>query len=340
MKQTTLCYLEQDDCYLMLYRNKKKNDLNEGKWIGVGGHLEAGETPEVCAKREILEETGLTPDRLALRGAVFFDSDRWEDEIMYLYTAEADCRHLPECNEGELKWIPKNEVFRLNLWEGDRIFLNYLLEDTPFFCLELHYDEEDRLVSSRRLPPIILASASPRRLELLNQIGIRPVVIPSRNEETSTERDPGKLVMALAEEKAEEIAGGFSNGELVIGADTVVVSGGEILGKPGTHEEAARMIRSLAGHAHQVYTGVALISAGAGRKQCFAEKTEVHVAPMSEEEILLYAESGEPMDKAGGYGIQGSFAAFIEGIEGDYYNVMGLPVRRVYTAVRDMMLQE
>ena len=125
---------------------------------------------------------------------------------MYLYTAEADCRHLPECNEGELKWIPKNEVFRLNLWEGDRIFLNYLLEDTPFFCLELHYDEEDRLVSSRRLPPIILASASPRRLQLLQQIGLDPIVIPSRKEEHPSAKEPAEIVKELSIQKALDIA--------------------------------------------------------------------------------------------------------------------------------------
>ena len=340
MELTTLRYIENGDSYLMLHRVKKQNDANEGKWIGVGGHMEEGETPEACIRREIMEETGLVPRSLRFRGVVFFLSDRWEDEMMYLYTGEAESREVRECDEGELRWVKRREIFRLSLWEGDRIFLNYLLEDEPFFCLELHYDSSDELVSSRLRTPVILASGSPRRLELLRQIGIRPVVEPSEVDEMCDEKKPDKLVESLALMKARAVAARFSGNELIIGADTVVVSDGRILGKPASHEEAAEMIRSLQGHPHSVYTGVAVIRARDGAKRCFAEKTEVFVAPMNEEEILLYAGSEEPMDKAGGYGIQGSFAAFIEGIRGDYFNVMGLPLRKVYLALCELSDRE
>ena len=163
MLNTTLCYIEKDGMYLMLLRNKKKNDLNEGKWIGVGGKIEPGETPEEGVRREIREETGLEPGEVTLRGLVEFVSDRWEDEHMYLYTAKSGEETVAECSEGELKWIPKSDVFDLPLWEGDKVFLNYLLADKPFFHMELRYDEQDQLKGIHMLPNIILASASPRR---------------------------------------------------------------------------------------------------------------------------------------------------------------------------------
>lgn len=339
MTLTTLCYIEQNDQYLMLHRIRKENDLNEGKWIGVGGHVEKGETPEQCIRRETKEETGLTLGGVKLRGVVDFLSERWEDEAMYLYTSDSFSGEMHECDEGVLRWVPKREVYRLNLWEGDRIFLDYLLTDEPFFHLELRYDAEDRLISSRRLPSVILASASPRRQELMRQIGIEPIIIPSELPEERTETEPRRLVQSLADRKAEEIARRFSHGEMVIGADTMVTAGGRMLGKPATHEEAARMIGMLAGHTHQVLTGVSVIRCG-GKKERkkirFVEETAVHVAPMTEEEILLYAESGEPMDKAGAYGIQGPFAAFISGIDGDFYNVMGLPLHRVWEALKKL----
>ncbi|MBR1930717.1 MAG: 8-oxo-dGTP diphosphatase [Lachnospiraceae bacterium] len=140
MKETTLCYIEQNDQYLMLYRNKKPNDPNAGKWIGVGGKLEPGETPDECVVREVKEETGLfiTPIR---RGVIYFHSDRWEDETMYLYTAE-DIRGtlLDVCNEGELRFVPKEEVLNLNLWEGDRVFLRELLAGNKHIEFSLSYE--------------------------------------------------------------------------------------------------------------------------------------------------------------------------------------------------------
>ncbi|MDO5702300.1 MAG: Maf family protein, partial [Lachnospiraceae bacterium] len=186
------------------------------------------------------------------------------------------------------------------------------------------------------MPNIILASKSPRRYELLRQIGITPVVLPGDVEERMEGETPEEIVMGLSRQKAEDIAGTFSNGELVIGADTVVAVDHKILGKPATHEEAAQMIRGLSGRTHQVYTGVTLVKCGPGghvMKTCCA-KTDVHVSSMTEEEILMYAESDEPMDKAGAYGIQGPFAAFVEGIDGEYANVVGLPVALVYREIK------
>lgn len=341
MKDTTLCYIERDGAYLMLHRIKKKNDLNEGKWIGVGGHVEAGETPEECVRREVTEETGLVLKEVSLRGVIDFISDRWDDEAMYLYTSSSFEGVLRDCSEGVLRWIPKNEIFTLPLWEGDRIFLNYLLEDRDFFHLRLHYDREDNLKSSRLIPPLILASASPRRRELLRQIGIEAVVLPGAVEEKIEGNSPEEIVQSLSRQKAEAAASLFSHGEIILAADTVVVRGGRILGKPHSHEEACGMIRELAGKTHQVYTGVTLIRAGDGEKtkrvrRTFSEKTDVHVSPMTEEEILMYAGSEEPMDKAGAYGIQGTFAAFIEGISGDYTNVVGLPLGRVYRELKSL----
>ncbi len=183
---------------------------------------------------------------------------------------------------------------------------------------------------------IVLASASPRRRELLAQIGIVPEIIPSTMEEKITASDPEEVVKELSFQKASDVAGRCLEGTLVIGADTVVAADGRILGKPKSHEEAAEMIAMLAGKSHQVYTGVTLILCGKdGRKtRSFVEKTVVAVYPMNEREIAGYAESDEPMDKAGAYGIQGKFAAFIKGIDGDYNNVVGLPVGRVYQEMK------
>lgn len=140
MKNTTLCYLQQNGCYLMLHRTKKKNDENEGKWIGVGGKIEEGESPDECVCREVLEETGLTMTDWQYRGIVTFVSDCWEGEYMHLFTSDAFEGTLMPCDEGELAWIPREQLPRLPQWEGDRIFLSLLDQDTPFFSLKLCYE--------------------------------------------------------------------------------------------------------------------------------------------------------------------------------------------------------
>ncbi len=185
---------------------------------------------------------------------------------------------------------------------------------------------------------IVLASASPRRKELLAQIGIIPEIVPSTIEENITTDVPEEAVMELSCQKAEDVARFQKPGTWVIGADTVVAARGEILGKPSDHEDAFRMISLLEGQTHQVYTGVTLVYCGEeGRKtRTFVEKTDVHLYPVSFEEIRAYADSKEPMDKAGAYGIQGTFAAFIKGIDGDYNNVVGLPIGRVYQEFKNM----
>lgn len=142
MKNTTLCYVERDDCYLLLHRVKKQHDENAGLWIGVGGKLEEGESPEECVLRETQEETGLTLTDYRLRGIVTFVSDRWEGELMYLFTADGFTGTLRDCDEGVLRWIPKKQVLELPHWEGDAIFLRLLQEDAPFFSLKLEYRGE------------------------------------------------------------------------------------------------------------------------------------------------------------------------------------------------------
>lgn len=151
MKNTTLCYIEKDQKYLMLYRNKKEKDENQGKWIGVGGKFEEGESPEQCLCREVYEETGLILTSYRWRGIVTFVSDEWGTEYMFLYTADGFKGELPEadergripCAEGELMWIPKEQVKNLNLWEGDRVFLKKLLEKDAMFSLRLQYKGEE-----------------------------------------------------------------------------------------------------------------------------------------------------------------------------------------------------
>ncbi len=133
----------------MLLRNKKEIDENKGKWIGVGGKFEKDETPEICAAREMREETGLTPDRLIYRGIVYFYSEN-DDEEMHLFTCTEFKGTLTDCDEGTLEWIKKEEVTNLNLWEGDRVFLKLLAVDAPFFRLELRYQGE-KLVEAKLL---------------------------------------------------------------------------------------------------------------------------------------------------------------------------------------------
>ena len=145
---TTLCYIEKDDCYLMLHRVSKKNDVNKDKWIGVGGHFLTNESPEECLLREVKEETGLTLTRYRFRGVVTFICDKLpEAEYMHLFTADEFEGELIACNEGTLEWIPKSEIYNLNLWEGDIIFHKLLDADAPFFSLKLAY-EGDKLVEA------------------------------------------------------------------------------------------------------------------------------------------------------------------------------------------------
>lgn len=179
---------------------------------------------------------------------------------------------------------------------------------------------------------IILASASPRRRELLSQMGLHFEVLPSQGEEIITKIKPEEAVMELAQQKAAEVSARCADDTLIIGADTVVVKDGKILGKPADEDDAVRMLSMLEGSVHQVYTGVCLIKKADGREvsHTFYEETKVTFYPMSPSEIQSYVESGDPMDKAGAYGIQGSCAVYISGIEGDYNNVVGLPIARLY----------
>ena len=199
---------------------------------------------------------------------------------------------------------------------------------------------------------IILGSASPRRRKLLAQIGAEFEIRVSEKEEIYHSEKPEEIVCELALMKAENVASELSEAEragaVVLGADTVVVLDGKILGKPSYEEEAARMLSALQGRSHEVYTGVAVLEyAESGeeavsggwkleKKENYAVETRVYVNPMTEQEIREYIATGDPMDKAGAYGIQGRFAAYIDRIEGDYYNVVGLPVSRVYRTLKEM----
>lgn len=146
MKMTTLCYIENNDCYLMLHRTKKKKDVNKDKWIGVGGHAEGNETPQECLLREVKEETGLLLTSYKFRGLITFISDEYEAEMMCLFTADGYTGELITCDEGELEWVKKSDVPQLPTWEGDPQFLKLLLEDEKrFFAMKLRYEGE-RLV--------------------------------------------------------------------------------------------------------------------------------------------------------------------------------------------------
>lgn len=148
MKNTSLCYIELGGKYLMLHRTKKEHDENGGKWIGVGGKFEPGESPEECMLRETYEETGLTLLSWRFRGIVTFVSDEWGTEYMHLFTSSDFCGELRQCSEGELAWIDKGSLLSLPLWEGDKIFLRLLETDAPFFSLKLRYGGE-KLLSSK-----------------------------------------------------------------------------------------------------------------------------------------------------------------------------------------------
>lgn len=189
---------------------------------------------------------------------------------------------------------------------------------------------------------ILLASASPRRRELLEQIGLPFEVVVSHVEEVITETEPGKVVEQLSAQKAEAVAESLGEPEetLVIGADTVVAAENTILGKPKDAAHAAEMLRLLAGRTHAVYTGVTLILRGASgetARKTFHERTDVSFYPMEETEIRQYVATGDCMDKAGAYGIQGFCARYISGINGDYNNVVGLPVGRLYQEIKEWL---
>lgn len=196
---------------------------------------------------------------------------------------------------------------------------------------------------------IILASQSPRRKELLEQIGLEFEICPAKGEEIITKTIPEEVVMELSKQKAEEVAAMVSSYSkqhkdittpsdiLVIGADTVVAYDGKILGKPKDEADAKATLTMLSGNTHSVFTGVTLVlidKSGRAGEIVFYEKTDVKMHKMSEAEIDRYIETGEPMDKAGSYAIQGKCAIYIEKIDGDYNNVVGLPITRIYQELK------
>lgn len=185
---------------------------------------------------------------------------------------------------------------------------------------------------------IILASSSQRRKDLLEQVGVTCEVIPSQISEDAQADNPGDLVEALSSAKAENVAEQLDGDFVVIGADTVVVKDGAVYGKPSSEEEACQMLGSLQGDRHEVFTGVTLISVanGEGLIDTFHVRTIVDMMPMSAEQISSYVQSGEPMDKAGGYGIQGKGAAYIRDVAGDFFNVVGLPISTVLSRLENM----
>lgn len=173
---------------------------------------------------------------------------------------------------------------------------------------------------------IILASASPRRKEILELADLKFDVMPSDAQEITTKTAPNEVVMELASLKAKDIYKKSEKQSMIVGADTVVAYQGQILGKPTDKADAKRMLTMLSGQTHEVYTGVCVIEDG--KTKTFYEETKVTFYEISDEQINHYIKTGEPMDKAGSYGIQGKAAVFIKGIEGDYYNVVGFPIAR------------
>lgn len=149
MRISTCCYIRNGRDWLMLYRGTKENDVNHGKWIGVGGKLEPGETPEECARREVLEETGLEAENLTVLGLMTFVYADREAEYIFIFKGETRSRALAACDEGTLAWIPEDKLETLALWEGDRLFLPYLYEKKPYFSLKLTYSAEDELLEAK-----------------------------------------------------------------------------------------------------------------------------------------------------------------------------------------------
>lgn len=186
---------------------------------------------------------------------------------------------------------------------------------------------------------IILASGSPRRKEILEQIGVAFTIVTSEKEEKMTQKAPQELVKELSKMKAEDVAERVKGPAVILGADTVVAQDDMILGKPKSEEDAIRMIQLLQGKSHEVYTGVCILvkeADGTIRENNFAVATKVMVASMTEQEIEAYVATGETKDKAGAYAIQGKFAPYIKGIEGDYYNIVGFPIASVYQKLKEL----
>lgn len=185
---------------------------------------------------------------------------------------------------------------------------------------------------------IVLASASPRRKEILEQVGISFDIIPSTSDEVITKNVPKDIVEELAEQKASEVFSNLSNPSIVIGADTIVVLNDSIMGKPKDEIDAFNMLDNLQNKTHTVYTGVCVYinQNNEVKKLLFSEATNVTMYPMSKEQIYDYIATREPMDKAGAYGIQGKSAIYIKKIDGDYNTVVGLPVARLYTEMLDL----
>ncbi len=184
---------------------------------------------------------------------------------------------------------------------------------------------------------IILASGSPRRSELLKQVGIDFEVCASATPEFTSRTKPDEVVKELSYVKAKDVYNNGHSSDVVIGADTVVYMDETILGKPEDKKQCRAMLKSLAGRSHKVYTGVTILwkePSGGTHVLSFCEETKVKVFPMTDEEIDEYIATGEPLDKAGAYGIQGAFAKHIESITGDYNNVVGLPVARLYRELK------
>ncbi len=185
---------------------------------------------------------------------------------------------------------------------------------------------------------IVLASASPRRKEIFEKVGIEFTVSTSDKEEIIRKNTPEEIVVDLASKKAEDVALNYEGNVIVIGADTMVVLNGEIMGKPRNEEDAKRMLHLLSGNIHKVYTGVSVIikntkEEGKARKIHFLESTDVWVKEITEDAITDYIASGEPFDKAGAYAIQGLFAIHIDRIEGDYNNIVGFPIAKLYSVL-------
>ena len=184
---------------------------------------------------------------------------------------------------------------------------------------------------------IILASSSPRRAEILRKLGIKFEVREPIYEPKLLEGTPEEMVKFAALEKARQVAGFYTEG-IVIAADTIVVVDGEILGKPRNKEEAKKFLRKLSGKVHKVYTGIAVIDVASGKEVVDVSISEVKFKELSEEEIEFYVKTGEPLDKAGAYAIQGIGAIFVEWIKGDFYGIVGLPINKLYNFLQKLGL--